>query len=274
MSSKIEIGNIVFEVPEGSSASHSRNSGPEASKPETPEPLEETPYIYRPNDAFQSAVDEARAIASITSGHKPWVLKTWFVLFVIGPLVYAQLFALALAQHKYGWDWMRTVAGANLFILPIWSIYYGIWRRRVKKAKSNRRLFLVLALVGLCGGLFIFGSYARSVPEPAYTDAALVQQLRRAGSDLTQAHGINFYLYFPSESGARWAAGRLGEMGFGISLAAAEGGIPQWQLTASRRMVPNPEELANLRAYFGDLCSSQGGAYDGWDTEVVRAGMH
>ena len=137
MSKQIKIGNAVFDVPEESSSSIT-STGQEKPvqnvKPDTPEPLEEKPYIYRPNDPFQASVDEARAIASISTSHKPWVRKTWFVLFVIGPLVYVELMALAANRDLEGWEWGKSLAFANTIFLPVWLIYFSISKRRVKKA--------------------------------------------------------------------------------------------------------------------------------------------
>lgn len=274
MGSKIKIGEVVFEVPEGSSASVSPEGNtppPQASKPDTPEALEETPYVYRPNDAFQSAVDEARAIASISSEQKPWVIKTWFVLFVMGPLVYGQLFALALAQHEHGWTWIRTVAGVNLLILPLWSIYYGIWRRKVNKEPAPKLTALLIALILVCGVIVLFAKN-ESTPAvaPEYSDAAVVAQLAKAGSDLSKPHSIDFYLYFPTESGAKWAADRLAYMKFQVEVRPPQENIPQWQLLATRSMRPDVKELEELRAEFNDLTAIQHGVYDGWETQIVK----
>jgi hypothetical protein len=271
MSSKLKIGNIVYEVPAGSSASGLALDEPQmvASKPETPEPLEEKPYIYRPNDAFQSAVDEARAIASISSEQKPWVIKTWFLLFVIGPLVFGELFALALAQYLHGWDWIRKVAGVNCLILPLWALYYGICRRKVKKEVAPALTVFLIGLTLVCLGLVVSGKLNAPAMDAAPADAAAVAQLREGGSDLNKPHSIDFFLIFPSESGALWAARRLETMGFQTMVRAPEAGLPQWQLVASRSMIPDPDDLAHLRDLFGDLAGSQGGQYDGWETAVV-----
>jgi hypothetical protein len=135
MTQRIKVGNVYFELPEGTE--HVLDPAAQriikAEKPETPEPLEEQTYIYRPNDPFQSAIDEARAIASIGSAHKPWVRKTWFVLFVLGPLSYLVFFALAAAQHLSGWPLLRSVLGGIGLMMPMWLIYFSIWRRKSGK---------------------------------------------------------------------------------------------------------------------------------------------
>lgn len=273
MGSKIKIGDIVFEVPAGSSASAppaEDSPPPQASKPDTPEPLEETPYVYRPNDAFQSAVDEARAIASISSAQKPWVIKTWFILFVLGPLVYGQLFALALAQHEHGWTWARTIAGVNLAILPLWSIYCGIWRRKVKKEGNPKLTAFFIALFLLCGAVLLFAKNEPKPASPEYSDADAVSQLERARSNLSKPHHIAFYMYFPTSSGAWRTSDQLKPMKQEVEVRLPHEGVPQWEVIVTRDMRPDVKELEKLRTVFNDMAASQGGAYDGWDTEIVK----
>lgn len=133
MSQRYKAGDFYLEVPAGSAISADPAAAQKkAEKPETPEPLEEPQYIYRPNDPFQSSIDEARAITSISHSHQPWVKKTWYVLFVIGPLVYAELFALSVFLGDGGeYDAGRFVL-INMLVLPVWSVYYMIWRKKMK----------------------------------------------------------------------------------------------------------------------------------------------
>lgn len=136
MNQRIKVGNVYVELPEGGATPLDLAAGARpltAEKPDTPEPLEEPQYIYRPNDPFQSSIDEARAIASIRSSHQPWVKKTWFVLFVLGPLVCGELYALALATSTPGSDAWRVFLGANAIVLPVWLVYFSIWRRKAKR---------------------------------------------------------------------------------------------------------------------------------------------
>lgn len=137
MNQRIKVGKVYLEIQQAGSAPIDAFPGRlpiKAEKPEMPEPLEEPQYIYRPSDPFQSPIDEARAIASIGPSHKPWVRKTWFVLFVIGPLVYAELKALAAALRVDETERWSAFLGINALILPLWGIYFAIWRRKVKEA--------------------------------------------------------------------------------------------------------------------------------------------
>lgn len=135
MVQRVQVGNVYVEIQGGESSPIQvapKLPPIKAEKPEEPEPLEEPQYIYRPNDPFRASIDEARAIASITASHKPWVKKTWFVIFIIGPLVYAELYGLSQALNSES-NPVLAFLGANALIIPLWLLYYLIWRRKVKR---------------------------------------------------------------------------------------------------------------------------------------------
>ena len=137
MTQRIKVGNVYVEMPGGGpQADFLAPSKPlVAEKPETPEPLDETPYIYRPSDPFQSSIDQAHAVASISTEHKPWVRKTWFVMFIVGPLVWAEFVALAVTLNEGFAEGWRAFLVMNLVIFPVWFIYYSIWRRKARSRK-------------------------------------------------------------------------------------------------------------------------------------------
>jgi len=43
-----------------------------------------------------------------------------------------------------------------------------------------------------------------------------------------------------------------------------------WLCFATKRMVPDHEELVRLRKRFNSIASESQGEYDGWGTEVVK----
>jgi hypothetical protein len=273
MNSKIKIGDVIFEVPAGSSAAGQSKGVPppiQASKPETPEPLEESPYVYRPNDAFQSVVDEARAIASINSGQKSWVIKTWFVLFVLGPLFYAQCFVLAYAQYRQGWYWIRTIATLNLLILPLWSLYYGIWLRRMKKEIGPIKMIGMIAPIIACGAILAFAPNGGPPAPELPPDSAGIAQVRAEGADLNKLHRVEFFLFLQTEADAQGVAQRLESRGFQVAVSFSANSSLQWQLVAARSMLLDEKELKRIRRELTDLADSASGVYDGWETQAVH----
>jgi hypothetical protein len=136
MNQRVKVGNVYVQLPKGMETTiqlvpKTGKLLPE--KPDQPEPLEEPQYVYRPNDPFRAAIDEARAVASITSSHKPWVKVAWFVIFVIGPIFYVELYALSVALRESGHEAWKVFFTTNVVFAPLWLIYFSIWRRKVKR---------------------------------------------------------------------------------------------------------------------------------------------
>jgi len=135
MTQRIKVGDVFITLPEGKETPLPYSPGHDqlkAEKPDDPEPLEEPQYIYRPNDPFRAVIDEAHATASISSSHKPWVKTAWFLIFVVGPLAYAELAALASAIQDHTSSPVTVFLRHNALILPLWLLYFSIWRRKVK----------------------------------------------------------------------------------------------------------------------------------------------
>ena len=101
-------------------------------------------------------------------------------------------------------------------------------------------------------------------------DAEVVAQLRRAGSDLSKQHPVEFFLYFPSKSAADRVSGRLNSMGFNAVVEPAATGKLPWLTYATKNMVPEAAELERLRGVLDALSESEQGEYDGWGTPIVK----
>jgi regulator of RNase E activity RraB len=114
------------------------------------------------------------------------------------------------------------------------------------------------------GILNFFGCLKK--PDP---DEAVLVQLRKAGSDLSKQHKIEFFLYFPSQSAAEQAASRIQDAGFQVeSQRAAEG--DDWLCFVTKTMIPELSALQRISSDFNSLAASLKGEYDGWGTEVEK----
>lgn len=132
----------------------------------------------------------------------------------------------------------------------------------------------VLIILGLIGIYLIIqgnagvraqeSERAGAVEDP---DGATLDELARAGSDLTREHLIEFYLYFPTDTAAAEIATILAQEGFETRVSAAEG-KQVWALLASKRMRPELAPLRAVRDRLTALVAERGGEYDGWGTEV------
>jgi hypothetical protein len=103
-----------------------------------------------------------------------------------------------------------------------------------------------------------------------FLEAPAVNQLRVAGSDMSAAHEIEFFLYFPNESCAKKIQHDLVGQNFEVKIdKAALGARLPWVLKATKLMLPDIKTLAKLRVSLTRLADSHGGFYDGWASAVV-----
>jgi hypothetical protein len=92
--------------------------------------LEPQPYIFRPNDPFQSSIDRIEAAGRLSAAHKPWVKTAWLCIFVICPLIFMELFAIAgQSQANSGWEGFAII---HLFMLVYWLLSYSMWLNKTK----------------------------------------------------------------------------------------------------------------------------------------------
>ena len=129
--------------------------------------------------------------------------------------------------------------------------------------------FLLITVAIVAAALLAPRLYARWQRRQADPDASTLRQLQHAGSDLTKPHEPEFFLYIPTEAGARKIAGTLIAQGFKTDVHQTESG-KDWLCKATKRMVLTKEALAKLRQEFLALLKPFGGDYDGWGAEVVK----
>jgi hypothetical protein len=123
---------------------------------------------------------------------------------------------------------------------------------------------LVLLIVIVAVVLFVRGSTPRKA-----SDAQVIEQLTKGGSNLTRPHNIEFRFYFPSREQAERVTATLRADGFQVSLEEVAQGN-QYTVRAARAMVPLLTELKSLRSRFDELATREGGIYDGWSAGVVK----
>jgi len=123
---------------------------------------------------------------------------------------------------------------------------------------------LVLTIALLTTVLGLFGC----TKKPDLDESVLIQ-LKRAGSDVSRPHNIEFFLYFPTQAVAEQAASKIRDEGFHVEVRRAAKGA-DWLCYATKTMVPDLMALQKIRQDFGSLADSLSGEYDGWGTPVVK----
>lgn len=127
--------------------------------------------------------------------------------------------------------------------------------------RAVSRTSLIILLMGIFS---LFG--ASDKPDP---DEMVLIQLKKAGSDLSKPHGIEFFLYLPSEAAANTAASRIRDNGFQATVKPPLK-TADWLCFATKTMVPELSELQRIRHDFERLTRELGGTYDGWGTEIEK----
>jgi Regulator of ribonuclease activity B len=100
-------------------------------------------------------------------------------------------------------------------------------------------------------------------------DQLVLTQLKKAGSDLSKPHVIEFFLYFPTQAAAEEAAVRVREDGFQANVEPPLKDT-NWLCRATKTMVPDLKKLQDLRSAFERLAWLLKGTYDGWGTSVEK----
>jgi hypothetical protein len=100
-------------------------------------------------------------------------------------------------------------------------------------------------------------------------DASVLLQLRKAGSNLSKPHMVEFFLYFPTQASAEQAARQIRDSGFQVQVRPAAKG-DDWLCFATKEMLPDLPALQKIRVQFETLSKSLGGEYDGWGTPLVQ----
>ena len=128
-----------------------------------------------------------------------------------------------------------------------------------------------LVAIGLIGIFLMLRG--RGAEQPVATgpvpdgDAATLDELAHAGSDLSRQHTIEFFLYLPDQPAAEAVAAELRREGLTAEVSQGQE-ASDWLCLARRQMVPDMAGLRTWRERLTALAEAHQGVYDGWGTEV------
>ena len=135
-------------------------------------------------------------------------------------------------------------------------------RQEYQHHMTARAIIYTMAIIGLLGSLL--GCTKKLDP-----DEAVIVQLRKAGSDLSKPHTIDFYLYFPSESAAERAATRMRQTGYAVEVKKAAKG-DNWLCLGTKKVTPKLSTIQEITHNLNALAKSLHGDYDGWEAKVEK----
>jgi hypothetical protein len=100
-------------------------------------------------------------------------------------------------------------------------------------------------------------------------DAKVLSEMVALGADLSQPHFPHFAFDAKEEASAMAVAESLAQLDFDVQIFGPQDDAPTWQVVATRRMVPDLDELMALTVQFEMLAKTHGVVYDGWGAEIV-----
>lgn len=100
-------------------------------------------------------------------------------------------------------------------------------------------------------------------------DKVVIDQLQKAGSNLTKPHAIDFYLYFPDKPVALEAAAKMAKAGFQVKFGKAAKG-DKWLCIARKSLVPELPAIQEIGRNLTEMATSLKGEYDGWEAGVEK----
>ena len=96
-----------------------------------------------------------------------------------------------------------------------------------------------------------------------------LDQLKKAGSNLSKPHNFEFYLYFPSKDDAGKAAADLAKEGFKAKIDSVEKSTT-WVCKASKKSLPSQDQIERLEDCCRSLAMAHHGNYDGFESDVQK----
>jgi hypothetical protein len=139
-----------------------------------------------------------------------------------------------------------------------------------------RILVLVAVLVGLGllawsrrGGQINMIEAGKGTIGSLEGDQQVLEQMRKAGADLTKPTDVIFYLYFKDRQAADSAAAHAGE-GPLVATVQRAADDSAWLCLVRGEMVPTEAAIHAHAVRLLALAQAHGGEYDGWEAAVVK----
>ena len=122
------------------------------------------------------------------------------------------------------------------------------------------RLAAVLLL--LLGLSHSFGLY-----QPADPDQSQIEQLAKAGVDMSKPQEVVFTLHFADAHDEAKACVSIYEKKFDVVSERPEKADEKWTCTATKTILPELKVLRKIRRDFESIAAANKGSYDGWKIE-------
>ncbi|HVM17184.1 MAG TPA: ribonuclease E inhibitor RraB [Gaiellaceae bacterium] len=105
--------------------------------------------------------------------------------------------------------------------------------------------------------------------EPDPGDAAVLEQLRALGTDLSREREVVHYMYVPAREAATALADIVRNEGYAAEVREPSPGDAEgpysWGVVATGLRVVSEESVREARMTLTELAAEHGGMYDGWE---------
>lgn len=95
-------------------------------------------------------------------------------------------------------------------------------------------------------------------------NAAILRNMEAAGSDLGPSCSVDFSHVFPDQASADAFARETEQEGFSATIEEVDCREDSWEVTASKNMVPNCENITYTEKHLHALAQAHQGRADGW----------
>ncbi|HEY2171856.1 MAG TPA: ribonuclease E inhibitor RraB [Candidatus Angelobacter sp.] len=118
---------------------------------------------------------------------------------------------------------------------------------------------------------FVLGiSHLSGLYQSADPDQLQIEQLAKAGIDMSKPQEIAFTLHFAAAHHEAKACVSIYEKKFDVVSVRPEKADEKWTCTARKTMLPELNVLRKIRRDFEAIAAANKGSYDGWTIEKDR----
>ena len=102
-----------------------------------------------------------------------------------------------------------------------------------------------------------------------YKDLMILDQLMKAGANLTEPRHVLYYSYAPSEDVANAMRDEASTKGYTANVREPLPEYPgQWSMVSEIKAVTSPDFVRDADDFFQDLADRHGAEFDGWEASV------
>jgi hypothetical protein len=134
---------------------------------------------------------------------------------------------------------------------------------------SRLRLPVLVLLAALAAGCVPKGEDDAVIGGPGENNAAVIDGLREAGTDMDAPHLLEFYSYFPTREAADRAAKALVARGYKAEVDGPDED-KEFELYATREARLEVAAIDAFEVEIDKVATAEKGYYDGWEAAVVE----